>query len=298
MLRVAHEMNEEPLVSVIIPTYQRSALMRRAIESVRRQTHRNLEILVIDDASADNTEDVVRGIIDVRIQYIRHPKNKGVSAARNTGIRAAGGDYVAFLDDDDEWREDKLEKQLAAMEAYDAVLAGSLVNRKYRKSYGKSEVTAKDLRKGNQFPPSTLLVKCSVIRDVWFDEDLRQGEDWDAYIRILQKYKIGYINAPLLFLNDGSHQRATNAGRNLRIAELEKRMAVIIKHREFFGSYWFRRHVASVLLSHLRDRNGATKQLQYAIRRCGLVPVAAVITSKLRRAATRIIQDMRRPLYL
>lgn len=287
-------MNAEPLVSVIIPTYRRAALVPRAIESVRRQTYRNLEILVVDDASPDDTREVVESIADTRLRYIRHDKNKGLPAVRNTGIRSARGEYIAFLDDDDEWKEEKLEKQLDAIGSFDAVLTGALVDGRYLKSHGGSEVTLNDLRRGNNFPPSTLMVKASAIREVWFDEDLRQGEDWDAYIRLAQRHRIGYVNEPLLLLSDGSHQRMTNEARNLSLPELEKRMTMLVKHRDFFGDYWFRRHTAGVILSYIRVRTGRLRQIRYAIRRCGALPVLGTLGSKIARGFRRIIADVRR----
>ena len=123
-------MEHEPLVTVIIPTYRRATLLARAIEHVRRQTYRNLEIIVVDDGSPDSTGDVVRtnAAQDSRIRYVRHERNKGLPAARNTGIRAATGEYIAFIDDDDEWRADKIERQLRAMGDCDAVLCIALSN--------------------------------------------------------------------------------------------------------------------------------------------------------------------------
>src|SRR5512138_1185650 len=94
-----------PLVSVVIPTYNRAPLLERAIHSVLSQTYTNLEVIVIDDASTDDTQDRIKNLqlADIRIQYIRHDRNRGSQAARNTGIHAAKGKYVAFLDSDDEW---------------------------------------------------------------------------------------------------------------------------------------------------------------------------------------------------
>lgn len=289
-------MTNKPLVSVIIPTCKRASLVSRAIESARRQTYENLEILVVDDGSPDNTEEVVKGIADSRIRYIRHEQSRGAPAVRNTGIQAAEGMYVAFLDDDDEWREDKLERQLSYIGAYDAVLTGALVNGKYLRLHGKREITLDDLRKGNNFPPSTLVAKTSVMRKVPFDEGLRQGEDWDVYIRLAQRYRIGYVSEPLLLLSDGSHQRVTNEARNKPLTELEKRMAMLIKHKDFFGKYWFRRHTASVILTYIRARSGKLRQLRYAIDRCGVFPVLAVLTAKVSRALRRIGADVKNGL--
>lgn len=270
-----------PMVSVIIPTYRRADLVPQAIHSVLRQTFPTFEVIVVDDASPDNTREVVESIGDARVRYVRHEKNKGLPAVRNTGIREAAGRYIAFLDDDDEWREDKLEKQLKAIEQYDAVVCASQVNGKCVTRYRRKSITPSDLRRGNQFPPSGLLAKASVLKELLFDETLRQGEDWDAYIRISQKYSIGYVAEPLLLYNDGLHQRMTNEARNLPITELERRMPVIFKHEAFLGSYWFRYHVADTYLAYIASRQNRLAAILHAIRECGVAPVVAALWNKV-----------------
>lgn len=104
------------LVSVIIPTYNRAMRCKAAVESVLSQTHGNVEIVVVDDGSKDNTREVIKGM-DERVKYI-HQANAGVSAARNRGLEAATGDYIAFLDSDDSWRPWKLEAQLSTLRAF------------------------------------------------------------------------------------------------------------------------------------------------------------------------------------
>ena len=283
-------MTEKPLVSVVIATYKRSGLVPRAIESVRKQTYRNVEILVVDDGSPDNTRAVVESIPDDRIRYIRHEKNKGLPAARNTGIRAAQGEYIAFLDDDDEWREHKLERQLQAIEHYDAVVCGALINGRPRSVHDRPDVTLDDLR--NYIPdPSGLLVKASVIRDLLFDESLREGEDWDAFIRIAQRHTIGFIEEPLVLYNDGGHQRMTNEATDQTGPELEKDTAVLDKHRHLFGEKWFRYHLARKLTSHIHSRRNKLHCIGYAVRRCGIVPVAAVMADKIRRQIRALTVD-------
>jgi glycosyltransferase involved in cell wall biosynthesis len=107
-----HEVNA-PTVSVIIPTYNRAHMIGRALHSVLSQEFTDFEVIVVDDASTDDTEAVVRAIGDPRIRYIRERRNGGPNAARNRGMRAARGEFLAFLDSDDEWLPGKLEKQLA-----------------------------------------------------------------------------------------------------------------------------------------------------------------------------------------
>ena len=110
-------MNE--LVSVVIPTHNRADLLPRAIDSVLNQTYSNFEIIVVSDGSTDNTEEVVKSYSDKdsRIRFIGYSPARGGNIARNTGIEAAKGEYVAFLDDDDEWMPEKLKKQIKVMES-------------------------------------------------------------------------------------------------------------------------------------------------------------------------------------
>ena len=114
--------SSERLVSVVIPTHNRAVQVARAIASVQCQTYPNLEIVVVDDCSTDNTRTVVEGYGDQRIRYVRHDQRRGASAARNTGIRLATGEFIAFLDDDDEWKPEKTMRQLALFDRYDVVL--------------------------------------------------------------------------------------------------------------------------------------------------------------------------------
>ena len=127
-------MASTPLVSVVIPTYERATLVGRAMRSVLNQTMGDLELLVVDDGSRDNTEEVIRGWGDPRITYLKHEHNMGSSAARNTGIRQARGTYIGLLDSDDEWLPGKLEKQLGlfagpSLPCLGAVNCGLIVDR-------------------------------------------------------------------------------------------------------------------------------------------------------------------------
>ena len=118
-------------VSVIIPTYNRANLIARSIESALNQTYRDFEILIVDDGSTDATFDAVSPFLKhAHVRYLRHEKNKGHQAARNTGVKNASGDYIAFLDSDDTWNPQKIELQLDAINKRGAdcvVLTGLLI---------------------------------------------------------------------------------------------------------------------------------------------------------------------------
>lgn len=108
--------NNKLIISVILPTYNRAHLLIRALNSILIQTYQDFEILVIDDCSSDNTQCIIEEFKDDRIIYIRHENNRGVAAARNSGLAAAKGQYIAFLDSDDEWLPTKLQRQLESFQ--------------------------------------------------------------------------------------------------------------------------------------------------------------------------------------
>src|SRR5262245_44206142 len=105
-----------PRVSVILPTYNRSHSLPAAIASVLMQSHTDLEVIVVDDASTEDIEALVRSIGDDRVRYVRRNSNGGAAAARNTGLAEARGSYIGFQDSDDLWLPDKLSRQLSAFE--------------------------------------------------------------------------------------------------------------------------------------------------------------------------------------
>jgi len=199
---------ENPTVSIIIPTYNRAHLIGQAIQT--NQTYQDLEIIVVDDGSSDNTEDVVRSLKDERIRYIRHEKNKGATAARNTGIKAAKGDYIAFQDSDDEWLPQKLEKQMNVFETVSpkvgVVYTGFLRIENDKKEYiPYSWVTQKEgdihreLLKGNFIGTPVLLVRKECFEKAgMFDERLPRLQDWELVLRLSKYYDFKFVDEPLL----------------------------------------------------------------------------------------------------
>jgi len=118
-------------VSVIIPTYNRAATLGRAIDSALEQTIDDLEVVVVDDGSTDDTESVLAAYEDPRVRTIIHATNQGANVARNTGLEHVRGEYVAFLDSDDVWHPAKLERQLAALEARSSIWVGAYCDTAY-----------------------------------------------------------------------------------------------------------------------------------------------------------------------
>lgn len=191
-----------PLVSVIIPTYNRANFIRRAIDSVFIQDYENVEIIVVDDASTDNTESIVRDIKDDRIVYIKNERNLGVSASRNRAIGISRGEVIAFLDSDDYWLEGKLKKQLAKLLG-DRDIGLVYTGERFIDDRGiilRDEIPRYSgyiydvLLAKNFISPSSSIVRRDVLDDVGlFLEDLDYREDHELWLRISKKYKIDYV---------------------------------------------------------------------------------------------------------
>lgn len=198
-----------PKVSVVIPTYNRSNLVKRAMQSVLDQDYRDLELIVVDDASTDDTEEQVRSIVDHRIRYIRQSRNQDVSAARNRGMREARGEYIAFLDSDDEWLPNKLTLQVEKFEqlppSYGALYTGTETKYEDGSIYHfnprfKGDVLGKLLTENiTDKGSASVIIRKNVIRVVgFFDEKIPAMEDYDYWIRIARYYKFDYIEQPLI----------------------------------------------------------------------------------------------------
>lgn len=210
-------MSKHPLISVVIPTYGRSHLLERAIDSVLEQTYDNIEIIVVDDNNSNSehrmhTERVLGTYLENgQIIYLKHEKNAGGSVARNTGIKASNGEYVALLDDDDEWFPEKLEKQIAYFEALDdnvGVVYCSYILEEYNgdkiiKRTEKGDLTKELLML--QFDPgasSTLVFKKSALEEIhYFDENFERHQDLEVLIRLCRNYLIDVCPDVLLKIN-------------------------------------------------------------------------------------------------
>jgi len=195
-----------PKVSVVVTTYNRPDLLPQAIESVTNQTYENIECFVVDDHSTvGNPESITKTVGDENVTYVRHSKNRGLSAARNTGIKKAGGKYIAFLDDDDRWESEKIEKQVSRFEKLsdDVAIVYCWMNYVDEES-GRMVKEYKPTYKGYIFPEtldaqpigsgSTLLIRVSVAEEVnGFDESLSRGIDGDFIRRVCKRYKVDYV---------------------------------------------------------------------------------------------------------
>lgn len=201
-----------PKVSVIIPTYNRAHLIEKSVQSVLNQTYQDFELIVVDDGSTDNTKELVQNLQkkDSRIKYVKHEKNKGAAAARNTGIKAAEGKYVAFQDSDDEWFAEKLEKQMRVFENASAevgvVYTGFWRIENNKKIYipfswvkKKEGNIHQELLKGNFITTQSMVVRKECFETAgMFDESLPRFQDWELVIRLSKYYDFKCIDEPLL----------------------------------------------------------------------------------------------------
>lgn len=183
---------DHPLVSVIVPTMNRAEPLRATIQSVLAQTYDNWELIVVDDGGTDDTPAVVAGYAetDPRIHFLRYPENRGVATARNTGLRMAKGDYVAYLDSDNEWHPDFLEIMLRHLERSGAEVgysATELVEEggRHRRAYRGMPFDREALRERNFIDCITIVHRRSLLETTGaFDESLRRTVDWDLLIRM------------------------------------------------------------------------------------------------------------------
>jgi glycosyltransferase involved in cell wall biosynthesis len=181
------------LVSVYITTYNRADKLKRAIKSVMTQTYQNIEVIVVDDASSDNTEDVMKNLINMypKLKYIKLSKNHGANTARNIAIKKAKGHFVTGLDDDDEMLPKRIEKMVNAYdESYAFVVTEHFLDygefRKYKRLTKNKYVTFQDLLYANLVGNQILTTKEKFINAGLFDEDIKAAQDHDMWLRLLK----------------------------------------------------------------------------------------------------------------
>lgn len=196
------------MVSVVIPTHNRVNLLPRAIDSALRQTYNDLEVIVVSDGSTDNTDVLMQKYANnSRVRYINYTPAKGGNYARNIGIDAAKGEFVAFLDDDDEWYLTKIEKQVALMEADEEVgLVYTGINCIYVNediSYSfvpslRGDLSKKILFRNYIGSTSSVMLRKSFCQSCRFDENLQALQDFDLWIKVLQNCKADVVSEPMV----------------------------------------------------------------------------------------------------
>lgn len=196
-------MDQKELISIIMPTYNRGYIIGRTIKNILEQTYQKFELLIIDDASTDQTQEVVNAFADSRIIYRKYNQNAGGAHARNVGIKLAKGDIICFQDSDDLWETDKLEKQLCEMRRRKAGIIfsrirtfgvdGTLLKITPEDRIQNTVICYNELLLGNIVPMTSLMIKKECMEDVFFDERLPRFQDWDFTLQLLKKNQAYYF---------------------------------------------------------------------------------------------------------
>lgn len=261
------------LVSIIIPTFNRAKTLTRAIKSCLDQTYKELEILVIDDCSTDNTRQAVEEFADKRVRYISHSKNSGPAASRNTGIRNASGEFLAFLDSDDEWAKNKIERQLTVFGnlSTNEENVGLIFVNGYNEAEG--HVFIKGTESGIVYsprrdafyplrvlicPPSAWLLPRKVISNIgFFDERMYNWDDGDYLARVAYRYDIYFLNE-LLVTWHGSAVHVNKMSENLIKGKeifLENNYQFIKKDRKYLFKFYRALGKDSIAINKLKARH-------------------------------------------
>ncbi|PJE64583.1 MAG: hypothetical protein COU90_01965 [Candidatus Ryanbacteria bacterium CG10_big_fil_rev_8_21_14_0_10_43_42] len=200
-------MAEEPLVSVVLPTYNRARVLPKSIDSILAQTFTDFELIIVDDGSTDNTKRLVTDYSarDSRVRYVKHEANRGLAAGRNTGAREAHGRYIANNDSDDVWISDKLEKDVAAIQSASPNVG--VVYSRLKKTLGNgTEVYVpadnwqwlngnlhRSILEGNFITMQVTLIKKECFQNAgWFDEEFPAVQEGDFLLRVAKKYEFLY----------------------------------------------------------------------------------------------------------
>jgi len=221
---------------VIVPAYNSADFIGQALESILAQTNPPTEILVVDDGSTDNTVEVIRPFGE-KVHILRQ-EHQGVSAARNRGVRHARGEYLAFLDSDDIWKPEKLEKQIACLIEKNTVWVCCAAAYFDSQTGQRLSGYAKDLFEGDvleqEFLQSFILsptpvIKRSVFDEVgYFDEGIHIGEDWDMWLRIAARYPIGVVREELALKREHPQSTMQRASTEEKLSDQLKIVEMVV----------------------------------------------------------------------
>jgi glycosyltransferase involved in cell wall biosynthesis len=289
-------------VSVVIPVFNRFDVLTEAVASVLAQTRLPKEILIVDDGSTDDGADMSFSHPDVSIRQIRLRTNSGAPVARNTGVLAAQGEWIAFLDADDLWEPEKLARQIGYIEGCGGQVDAVATNI-FRRRPGQPDVVVNPRRPRFDaelsldlmvnyiaLQTSALMIKREVLLLHPFDVELTKCQDWDLVLRLTSAgFRWGYLDEPLSFYRVGYDSRRITVSRSSAAGSkiwLKKQMALVDPRA---AAYYFSRHcLATALRSN--DFSGVAFWL-YLSTRSGpsLLYAAAGLAAKFRQVAWKMI---------
>ncbi|MDP5030489.1 glycosyltransferase family 2 protein [Paraglaciecola sp.] len=280
--------------SVVIITCERPDFLKSSLESVFKQALQPCDVIVVDDCSVADYKPVLEQFRDREFVYHRLQCRSGANAARNKGVELSKGDLVAFLDDDDIWHENFLEEHLNAYSTDNnvgAIICGHRIlgceakvniNPLYL-------VTAEELRHGNRFSGmSGFSAKRQLLSEHPFDIDLKNGQDWDLFVRLIQA-DIKFVNIPkALFL----YRLATPGGitakaKKMVVDDIEPRLLSAKKHRDWLGEKYYKKRVAEQVLSFLPLKKNKLSWINKSIRLVGLKATLISLIHQIKRKLTK-----------
>ncbi len=195
--------NNVPKVSIVLPTYNGAKYIRQSIDSCLKQTYENIELIVVDDASSDDTPEIVRSYKDVRLKYIRHEKNRGLPASLNTGFQEAPGEYLSWTSDDNYYAANAVEKMLNYLKNNDCQFVHCSYYRFYNDDQSHSEIikppSGKSLKDVNIIGACFLYSKEVMQRVGLYDTDVFLAEDYDYWLRVSKEFSICHLDEALYF---------------------------------------------------------------------------------------------------
>ncbi|MFT4326793.1 MAG: glycosyltransferase family 2 protein [Candidatus Woesearchaeota archaeon] len=244
-------MKQKPLVSIIIPTHNRASFISRAITAALEQSYSNIEVIVVDDCSSDNTKDVVLGFSNTKVIYFRNKQNKGGPYSRNRGLSHAKGDYIMFLDDDDSLHPDKITLQVEKFESSKVKNLGVVT---CDVSYKRSDIASvrknrlqgiiykQLLRSYCVFGTETMLIKKTCFDVIkGFDIKLASNQEYDLAIRLAQHFSFDYVPRVLTYKYESTDQISFNFTKKLNGTRyLYKKHLSAFKEQGVYGYNFFR----------------------------------------------------------
>lgn len=276
-----------PLVSIVIPMYNREKTIQTAITSVLAQTYDKIEVIVVDDCSTDNSVNMVKQLKDDRIRLVLLKRNSGACVARNVGLDNARGEYIAFHDSDDVWHKNKLEKSLYYMKKVEADMVFSALYKQGEKRYPTGRVLPKVnlnqeqdkitfLLGSNCVSTQTIVIKKNVSERVRFDESLPRFQDWDLALQIaLAGYKIYFIEEPLVDCYEQEDSITKNPSKAVKAYEILEKKYESRRKNDKKATYIFYSFAGNLL-----EKNGVSGAAYFK---------KAYLTSKMPRDCVRYI---------
>ncbi len=209
---------KQSLVSIILPVYNAEKFVEETINSILNQTYSNIELIIVEDCSTDNSLNIIKKFSDKRIKVFNFKENKGVAIARNYGVDKSEGEYLAFIDSDDIWKKDKLEKQMDFLQKNTqcnfVFSSYELINESGKKRnqiiYSQKEVDYKFILRNTIISTPTVLLKKSGFTDISF-ENISTAEDYSLWYKLLRDGEIAYgIKEPLVLVRKRSKSLSKN----------------------------------------------------------------------------------------